>query len=194
MKILRRILYCILALIVLLCGLILLCALKPEITESIVNSMNLNRQEEVYLDKENTALPESHVLKPETAAPMQEVGGEQEQVQDKSSLVKEPENGSLTETANEGLASDTSSEYLPPSQSEIVIPKEVSRKFRINRSRSTKRRQAAFKSSWMWEIPEMVLPLIRSIILIMTCWMRQGSICIARFMPMQTRCIRFLLP
>ena len=128
MKILRRILYCILALIVLLCGLILLCALKPEITESIVNSMNLNRQEEVYLDKENTALPESHVLKPETAAPMQEVGGEQEQVQDKSSLVKEPENGSLTETANEGLASDTSSEYLPPSQSEIVIPKEVSGK------------------------------------------------------------------
>ena len=128
MKILRRILYCILALIVLLCGLILLCALKPEITESIVNSMNLNRQEEVYLDKENTALPESYVLKPETAAPMQEVGGEQEQVQDKSSLVKEPENGSLTGTANEGLASDTSSEYLPPSQSEIVIPKEVSGK------------------------------------------------------------------
>ena len=100
MKILRRILYGILALIVLLCGLILLYALKPE----------------------------SHVPKPETTAPMQETGGEQEQVQDKGSLEQEPGNSSLTETANEGLASDTSSEYLPPSQSEIVIPKEVSGK------------------------------------------------------------------
>ena len=100
MKILRRILYCILAFIILLCGLILLYALKPE----------------------------SHVPKPETTAPMQETGGEQEQVQDKGSLEQEPGNSSLTETANEGLASDTSSEYLPPSQSEIVIPKEVSGK------------------------------------------------------------------
>ena len=128
MKILRRILYCILAFIILLCGLILLCALKPEITESIVNSLNLNRQEEVYQGKENISLPESHVPKPETTAPMQETGGEQEQVQDKGSLEQEPGNSSLTETANEGLASDTSSEYLPPSQSEIVIPKEVSGK------------------------------------------------------------------
>ena len=128
MKILRRILYCILAFVILLCGLILLCALKPEITESIVNSLNLNRQEEVYQGKENISLPESHVPKPETTAPMQETGGEQEQVQDKGSLEQEPGNSSLTETANEGLASDTSSEYLPPSQSEIVIPKEVSGK------------------------------------------------------------------
>ena len=137
MKILRRILYCILAFVILLCGLILLCALKPEITESIVNSMNLNRQEEVYQGKENISMPESYVLKPETAAPMQEAGGEQvqdkdsleqEQVQDKGSLEQEPGYSSLTETANEGLASDTSSEYLPPSQSEIVIPKEVSGK------------------------------------------------------------------
>ena len=137
MKILRRILYCILAFVILLCGLILLCALKPEITESIVNSMNLNRREEVYQGKENISMPESYVLKPETAAPMQEAGGEQvqdkdsleqEQVQDKDSPEQEPGNSSLTETANEGLASDTSSEYLPPSQSEIVIPKEVSGK------------------------------------------------------------------
>ena len=137
MKILRRILYCILAFVILLCGLILLCALKPEITESIVNSMNLNRREEVYQGKENISMPESYVLKPETAAPMQEAGGEQvqdkdsleqEQVQDKGSLEQEPGYSSLTETANEGLASDTSSEYLPPSQSEIVIPKEVSGK------------------------------------------------------------------
>ena len=137
MKILRRILYCILAFVILLCGLILLCALKPEITESIVNSMNLNRREEVYQGKENISMPESYVLKPETAAPMQEAGGEQvqdkdsleqEQVKDKGSLEQEPGYSSLTETANEGLASDTSSEYLPPSQSEIVIPKEVSGK------------------------------------------------------------------
>lgn len=137
MKILRRILYCILAFVILLCGLILLCALKPEITESIVNSMNLNRREEVYQGKENISMPESYVLKPETAAPMQEAGGEQvqdkdsleqEQVQDKDSPEQEPGYSSLTETANEGIASDTSSEYLPPSQSEIVIPKEVSGK------------------------------------------------------------------
>lgn len=140
MKIIRRILYLIALLSVLGCGLVLLCAVRPEITERIADFLYASDKEAVSSgmgDAEEAGFTVSLSDVPvgkQTEAEQINSGQEPDGTDPAYSSLPESGDGtvggSLPENGNrpDGIgsaAADDSSEYIPSDQSQIVIPEDV---------------------------------------------------------------------
>jgi len=121
MRKLKKILYFILLLFALLCGLIIACAFHPELTASIADFLNLDRTEIPVTSEE--MIPEAEgnslVSKQSEVQPNNDGNTETDRI---------TRDGMANDSGKEGIADDIASEYLPPSQSELVIPQNVSGK------------------------------------------------------------------
>lgn len=116
MKIIKKILYFILVMLVLAVGFVVVCAFRPGAAEAVA--------EFLYPERERTVVTEISNM-PETDTPIYTGQGEEEvsdgilESTETVAAVKEGED-------HQGLGEDVTSEYIPPSQDEIVIPENVS--------------------------------------------------------------------
>ncbi|MGN0358712.1 MAG: transglutaminase domain-containing protein [Candidatus Fimousia sp.] len=125
MKILKRILYFILGLFGLFCGLVLVCAFNPEITDAIAEFLYPEQNQIMKAEISNISEYDSSF----------DIGGMDEnvasealnnKVNDLNSERDENQEKTNTESNYQGIDEDTISDYLPPDQSEILIPENVS--------------------------------------------------------------------
>lgn len=118
MRVIKKILYFILEMIMLLCCFVLLCAFRPDVGKAVA--------EFLYPEKERNVAAEINVT-PESDTPFYHKQSDE----DAEASDFSPEWTESFETVNDveddwGLGKDITTEYIPPSQTEIVIPENVS--------------------------------------------------------------------
>lgn len=118
MKIIKKILYFLLVILALLIGFVLVCAFRPGAAEAVA--------EILYPERERTAVAEISNM-PEADTPLDIGQGEEEaEVSDVIPGSAETAAAVMEGEDHQGLGEDVTSEYIPPSQDEIVVPENVS--------------------------------------------------------------------
>lgn len=118
MRIIKKILYFILGLLILLSGLVVVCVLKPDVAEAIAKFLYPEQQRSADTEINNT---------PESDTPFYiKQGDEDAKASDFGSEWTENFDVANDGEGQQGLGENVASEYIPPSQDEIVIPENVS--------------------------------------------------------------------
>ena len=133
MKIIRKILYLIAIISALCCGLVLLCAVRPEITERIAGLLYASERDalpvgtggasegmEQSVANFTVSFPDEAVVE---QAHARQDGQDQAAEDTKTDTGLNPEVGNPAQ--NVGDAGEAETEYVPSDQSEIVIPEDV---------------------------------------------------------------------
>lgn len=144
MKILRRLCYLLMALMIALCALITLCALRPDLTEAIAKMIDPDKKGiEVLAGNPATAgtSPGGEIpsWEREPAEQEKDIGnagenypgnsGQEMNVPQEDGALSQGNGGTeFARGGEEGLINDISPEYVTPDESEVLIPDEVSGK------------------------------------------------------------------
>ncbi|MDE6203856.1 MAG: hypothetical protein K2G19_10315, partial [Lachnospiraceae bacterium] len=143
MKILRRLCYLLMALLIALCALITLCALRPDLTEAIGNLVNPDgKKTEVSSGNPVSAGAPlgGEVHSWEREPDENGIGSDGENYPENNGQGTDtpPEGGGLSyadgqgaeyaQAGEEGLVSDISPEYVTPDEADVLIPDKVSGK------------------------------------------------------------------
>lgn len=125
MKIIKKILYFILVLFGLFCGLVLVCAFRPDITDAIAAFLYPDQSQNVKAEISNTS---GYDIAFNIDENDETVDVEKYNNVDSDLNLERDDNQeeANTELENQGLGQGIESDYLPPDQAEIVIPENVS--------------------------------------------------------------------
>lgn len=119
MKIIQKILYFILGMLTLLMSFVLVCAIRPDAAQAIAEFLYPEQEHTIVTEIKNT--PEA-----DTYFWIQPDSEESAEASDSSPKETESFETAKDEEDDQGLGETVTSEYIPPSQAEIIIPENVS--------------------------------------------------------------------
>ena len=127
MKIIKKILYFILGLFVLLCGLVLVCAFRPDITDAIAAFLYPDQSQNIKAEISNNSEYDLvfNIGENDEIADVKVYNDVESDFNPESDDNQEEAN---IESDRQGIGESVESDYLPPDQSKIVIPENVSGK------------------------------------------------------------------
>lgn len=125
MKIIKKILYFILGLFGIFCGLVLVCAFRPDITDAIAEFLYPDQSQNMKEEISNTS---EYDIAFNIGEDDENVDVEKYNNVDSDLSLERDDNQeeANAESENQGLDQGIESDYLPPDQAEIVIPENVS--------------------------------------------------------------------
>lgn len=125
MRWMKKILYFILGVFAALCGLVIVCAFRPDITEFLARFLYSDEEQAVITQTPDASGTDEPICFPEIIG-SDETGQEQTKHQQTD----------LSETETGAIAEDIVSEYIAPDQADVVIPENVNGKTGYQRVRA----------------------------------------------------------